>query len=265
LNVIPFVASIGFVLIVWIAIVVLNERTGLLSCDRFPNAAAKVFAYLWLGFFMVMLAYLVTGAALKPPTAKQLAGAPFYSLFTLHVILLVFLLGWWLATNRPNLREFLNIRHERPLEVVAVGVSVGVGGWIITLLAALLIALLLRAAGLINEPAQPPAAIAWMAALPLWKKGIIVLSAMTVEEAFFRSFLQKRIGVVASTVLFALAHFTYGNPLLLIGVTIISLIIGYTFYRTRNVLPGVIAHGVFDAIQLFVIVPIAFKLIGAGA
>jgi membrane protease YdiL (CAAX protease family) len=47
-----------------------------------------------------------------------------------------------------------------------------------------------------------------------------VLSAMTVEEAFFRSFLQKRIGLIASTILFALAHFTYGNPLLLIGVTV---------------------------------------------
>ena len=70
--------------------------------------------------------------------------------------------------------------------------------------------------------------------------------------------------VLASTILFALAHFTYGNPLLLIGVTIISLIIGFTFYRTKNVVPGVIAHGVFDAVQLFVIVPIAFKMIGAG-
>jgi len=117
---------------------------------------------------------------------------------------------------------------------------------------------------LISEPAEPPAMIGWMAALPLWKKAVIVLSAMTVEEAFFRSFLQKRIGLLASTILFALAHFTYGNPLLLIGVTIISLIIGFAFYRTKNVIPGVIAHGVFDAIQLFVIVPIAFKMIGAG-
>jgi len=256
--------SIGFVLVVWLAIVFLNERHDFLSCDRFPNAAAKYVAYLWLGFWLLLLAYLVTTSALKPPTAKQLASAPFYSLFTLHVILLVFLAGWWLLSGRPGLREFLNIRHEKPVEVAAIGMSVGVGGWIGTILIALLVALILRAAGAINEPAEPPAAIAWMAALPLWKKATIVLSAMTIEEAFFRSFLQKRIGLIASTILFALAHFTYGNPLLLIGVSIISLIIGFTFYRTKNVLPGVIAHGVFDAIQLFVIVPIAFKLIGAG-
>ena len=85
---------------------------------------------------------------------------------------------------------------------------------------------------------------------------------MTVEEFFFRSFLQKRIGLVASTILFALAHFTYGNPMMLIGVTMISLVIAVTFYRTRNVVPGIIAHGVFDAIQLFVIVPAFVKLLG---
>lgn len=258
----PYAISITFVVIVWLTIVLLSERAGLLSCDRFPSAAAKWFAYVWLGAFMVLLAYLVTGSALTPATPRQLAATPFYSLFALHAILVVFLLGWWLATGRPGIREFLNIRHERPAEVVAIGVSVGVGGWIFTIMMALLIALVLQAAGLIKGNPEPPPMIGWMAALPIWKKIVIVLSAMTVEEAFFRSFLQKRIGVIASTVLFALAHFTYGNPLLLIGVTVISLVIAITFYRTKNVIPGVIAHGVFDAIQLFVIVPIAFKVIG---
>lgn len=261
---IPYAAAITFTFLIWIAIVVLNEKYNLLSCDHFPNVTAKVIAYLLLGFFLILLAVLVTGSALSPPTAKQLASAPFYSVFTLHALLLLFLAGWWLLTGRPNLREFLNIRHERPAEVVAIGISVGVGGWIGTILIALVVALILRAVGAITEPSEPPAAIGWMAALPIWKKGVIVLSAMTIEEAFFRSFLQKRIGLLASTILFALAHFTYGNPLLLIGVTIISLIIGFTFYRTKNVVPGVLAHGVFDAIQLFVIVPIAFKMIGAG-
>ncbi|HJQ35983.1 MAG TPA: CPBP family intramembrane glutamic endopeptidase [Thermoanaerobaculia bacterium] len=261
---IAFAAAFTFALLVWIAIIVLNEKYNLLSCDRFPNIAAKVVAYLLLGFLVMLLAVLVTGSALSPPTAKQLAGAPFYSVFSLHALLTLFLIGWWFLTGRPPIREYLNIRHERPVEVVAIGLSVGVGGWIGTIVIALVVALILRATGAITEPSDPPAAIGWMAALPIWKKAVIVLSAMTVEEAFFRSFLQKRIGLIASTILFALAHFTYGNPLLLIGVTIISLIIGIAFYRTKNVVPGVIAHGVFDAIQLFVIVPIAFKMIGAG-
>ncbi|HEX6640525.1 MAG TPA: CPBP family intramembrane glutamic endopeptidase [Thermoanaerobaculia bacterium] len=260
-----YAATALFATLIWLTIVYLNERHGLLSCDRFPSHAAKWFAYVWLGVFLIGLALLVTQSAQTETTARQFADMPFYSLFLLHVILVVFLIGWWAATGFPNLREFLNIRHERPAEVVAIGVSVGVGGWIITLLTAGLIGILLQATGVLDKPPQPPPMIGFMAALALWKKAVIVLSAMTVEEAFFRSFLQKRIGLIASTTLFALAHFTYGNPLLLIGVTVVSLIIGVTFYRTKNVIPGVIAHGVFDAIQLFVIVPIAFRMMGAGA
>lgn len=260
----PYAISSIFVVVIWLAVIYLNERYRLLSCDHFPSAAAKWFAYVWLGLFFVALALLVTGSALTPTTTEQLANAPFYSLFVLHALLVIFLIGWWAASGRPPLREFLNIRYERPAEVAAIGVSVGVGGWVLTIVAALLVAFALRGVGLIQEPAEPPAMIGWMANLPIWKKALIILSAMTVEEAFFRSFLQKRIGLVASTILFSLAHFTYGNPLLLIGITIVSLIIGITFYRTKNVIPCVIAHGVFDAIQLFVIVPLAVRMMGVG-
>lgn len=259
-----FAISIGFAVLVWLAIVYLAEHHGLLSCDRFWSPGAKWFAYLWLGAFMVLLAFLVTASARTPATAQQLATTPFYSLFLLHGILVVFLVGWWAASGAPPLTEFLNIRYERPAEVVAIGVSVGVGGWMVTIIAAMIIGLALQAMGAIDQAPEPPAMIGWMAVLPAWKKALIILSAMTVEEAFFRSFLQKRVGLVASTILFALAHFTYGNPLLLVGVTIVSFVIGVTFYRTKNVIPGVIAHGVFDAIQLFVIVPIAVRMIGAG-
>ena len=260
----PYAISVTLVVLVWAAVVYLNERHGLLSCDRFASPVLKYVAYAWLGAFLVLMAVLVTSSALSPVTAKQLATTPFYSLFLLHVILIVFLLGWWALSGRPSLREFLNIRHERPAEVVAIGLAVGVGGWIFTIIMALLVALLLKSVGVLEEPPQPPPMIGWMAALPIWKKALIILSAMTIEEAFFRSFLQKRVGLLASTILFALAHFTYGNPLLLIGVSVISLVIGATFYRTKNVIPGVLAHGVFDAVQLFVIVPIAFRVMGAG-
>jgi membrane protease YdiL (CAAX protease family) len=259
-----YAVSITFVLVVWLAIVFLNERHGLLSCDRFPSPIAKWFAYAWLGGFLVLLAALVTGSALTTVTPKQLQGMPFYSLFMMHGILILFLVGWWILSGIPPLREFLNIRHERPSEVLAIGVSFGVGGWIITIITALLAVLLLRAVGVLENPPDPPAMIGWMANLAWWKKATIVLSAMTIEEFFFRSFLQKRVGLVASTILFALAHFTYGNPLLLIGVTVVSIVIGIAFHRTKNVLPGIIAHGVFDAIQLFVIVPFAVKMTGLG-
>lgn len=247
--------------LVWMAIIYLNERYNLLCCDRFRSVGMKFFAYGWLGLFLLLLGLLVANAANNPARASDLSQTPFYVLFLLHAILVMFLVGWWLATGRPPLREFFNIQRGRSGEAVLIGLGVGIGGWVFTILAALAVVVLLNAAGLIEDP-KPSPVIGFMASLPIWKKALLVLSAMTVEEAFFRAWLQKRLGLITSTTLFALAHFTLGQPILLIGVTVISLVIGLTFYRTKNILPGVIAHGVFDAVQLFVIIPIAFKVAG---
>ncbi len=247
--------------VVWMAIIYLNETRNLLSCDHFKTVGLKFFGYGWLGLFLILLGVLVANAAKNPARASDLARTPFYALFSLHAILVMFLVGWWLATSRPPLREFLSIQREHTGEAVMTGLAVGVGGWIFTLVVAFAIVALLNAAGLLENP-KPSPVIAFMASMSVWKKALLVLSAMTVEEAFFRAWLQKRIGLIASTTLFALAHFTLGQPLLLIGVAVISLVIGFTFYRTKNVLPGVVAHGVFDAVQLFVIIPIAFQVAG---
>lgn len=251
-----------FIAIVYVAMVVLNERKGLFR-DQFATPLLKVLAYIWLALFLFLLTLIITMSAHAPPSAKDLAKVPFYSLFTLHAILIVFLAGWWLMAGRPPLAQFFNVQRDAPGEAVLTGLAVGVGGWIVTICCALVIALILQATGVLPKNPEPSATIAWMAALPLWKKILIVMSAMTIEEMFFRGWLQKRIGLVASTILFALAHSGLGQPFLLIGVAIISLIIGFTFYRTKNLIPGVIAHGVFDAVQLFVVIPIAFRAIGA--
>jgi membrane protease YdiL (CAAX protease family) len=262
----PFTLPLLFIAVVYVAMIYMNERYDLFSVDGFPSPIIRLVAYLWLGALLFTLGFLIVGSSLHPPSAKDLAGIPFYSLFTLHALLIVFLLGWWLLARRPPVGAFLNIPSARLGEAVMTGFAVGVGGWVLTLGLAIVIALILRAAGVIpKNPPQPPPMIAWMAALPLWKKGLIVFSAMTVEEAFFRGWLQKRIGLIASTLLFSLAHSGLGEPLLLIGVAIISLVIGFTFYRTKNLIPGMMAHGIFDSVQIFVLIPIVFKLAGMGA
>lgn len=258
-----FVAPLIFIAVIYVGIIVMNERYGLFRCDQFVSAGRKYIAYVWLGVFMFLLMFLVVASSQRVPTAQELARAPFYSLFLLHAILIVFLVGWWLLTKRPPIREFLNIRPPYAQAIFG-GFAVGLAGWIITIMLAATIALILRETGVLPKDMQPPPMIAWMANLPIWKKALVVLSAMTVEEAFFRGWLQKRVGLIVSTILFATAHVGLGQPFLLIGVAIISLIIGFTFYRTKNLIPGIIAHGVFDAVQLFVIIPIAFKAAGLG-
>jgi membrane protease YdiL (CAAX protease family) len=255
----PLVLPLLFIALVFAAMVWLNERYAWFATDRFPSPAAKFAAYAWLGALLFLLTALVTRASQHTPTSRELARIPFFSLFSMHAILVVFLAGWWALTQRPPLRSYLNLPREHTGEAILGGFAIGLSGWIFTLMVALLIGVILTATGLAPKNMTPPPMIAWLSAQPIWKKALIVLSAMTVEEAFFRGWLQKRVGLIASTVLFALAHSGFGQPLLLIGVSVVSLVIGTTFYRTKNLLPGIIAHGVFDAVQLFVIIPIVFK------
>src|ERR1700756_1004907 len=146
-----YVLPLIFIAVVYLTMIVMNERYRLFSTDRFSSPLMKVLAYLWLGILMFVLAIIITGASLRIPTAQDLARVPFYSLFGLHAILLVFLIGWWLLSGRPPLGEFLNIPRRGNGEAVLTGFAVGVGGWLFTLSVALLIGLILTASGLIPK------------------------------------------------------------------------------------------------------------------
>ena len=243
-------------------VVYLNERHHLLRGDVFTTAATKWMAYLWLTMLIVLVSLLVVFASASARIdQQQLSQLSFWSLFSFHLILVVFLFGWWLLSGTPSLRRFLNIPTEGAGPAILLGLGVGIAGWMITIAVAMTVGMILFGLDLLPRDIQPSPLIPWMAGLPAWKKLLVILSAMTVEEAFFRGWLQKRVGLLVSTVIFALAHSGYGQMLMLIGITAISLVIGFTFYRTRNLIPCVVAHGVFDAIQLFVVVPLALRFI----
>ena len=147
---------------------------------------------------------------------------------------------------------------------LGLGLLLGVGAWAAVLLAIVLVAVLLYLAG--GEkllPKQPPALIPFLAALPFGVRLLLSLSAGVVEETFFRGFLQPRIGILLSTLLFALAHASYGQPFMLVGVSLLSLIYALLVRWRQTIWPAITAHALFDAVQLLVVIPAALKLIGS--
>jgi membrane protease YdiL (CAAX protease family) len=157
--------------------------------------------------------------------------------------------------------QFGFVARNVPQEI-GLGLLLGVGAWVVVLAGIMLIGLLLYALGAGEAlPKQPPALIPFIAALPIWVKILISLSAGVVEESFFRGFLQPRMGLFLSTLLFALAHFSYGQPFMLIGITLLSLIYGLLVQWRQNIWPAIAAHVLFDAVQLLVVVPGALRLI----
>jgi membrane protease YdiL (CAAX protease family) len=172
-----------------------------------------------------------------------------------HYVLTAFLLVWWRLRGDVGLGEFLHLSSERLVEKVRQGFAFGCGGWLITVTVTGAAAALFSLGGGSTTVDEIPPVMVWLAALPIGYKLIIVGVAMTVEEAFFRGFLQPRVGLLVSSILFAFSHFSYGLPFMIVGVFTISLIIGRAFERTGDLLPCVVAHGIFDGVQLLVILP----------
>ncbi len=143
---------------------------------------------------------------------------------------------------------------------LSVGLAAGVVGWLGVLSAALLMGLLVTKAGgehlLSQEPAEQ---IVWLASLPVGLRLGVALAAGTVEELFFRGFLQPRIGIALSTALFVGAHLAYGELFMLFGVSLLSLYYAWLVAWRRSIWAAMAAHFLFDAVQLLVIIPAVLK------
>ena len=196
------------------------------------------------------------GLAGAQPETRELS---LVSVFAVHGMLLFFLACYYALSGRRSFSEFLKLKSANPARDLTRGVVIGFAGWIVTIVSAMV---LLGVWYIVSHRFRGEAGggsvsplIVWLVSRPLWMKLSIVFSAMVVEELFFRSFLQTRVGPVAATLMFTAAHGSYGQPLMLIGILVISTVLSVTFARYRNVLPCIAAHGVFDAIQMFAVIP----------
>jgi membrane protease YdiL (CAAX protease family) len=230
----------------------------------------------------------------------DLSGVDTPQLFLLHGLLILTAVGWFLlgfagvkeevreertagttglaeeeaplapTPPRPSLgRQFLAqfgfLTPNLPGEL-GLGVVLGVGAWLAVIAALLVVAMVMYLAGAEQAlPKTPPALVPFLAALPIVVRLLVSLSAGVVEEFFFRGFLQPRIGIWLSTALFVLAHFSYGQPFMLVGITVLSLIYGLIVRWRQTIWPAIVAHTLFDAVQLLVMIPYALRLLETGA
>jgi membrane protease YdiL (CAAX protease family) len=230
--------------------------------DEMPGWVRRIAALALLWAVLLACVFYPTVSAGGPADIDP-ATLWFPSIFVGQLILAAFLLAWWYLASPVRLTRFLRL-EEASVQDVAFGLRVAAIGWLLAILASGAVALALFLAGYgptsdgaVTEPFQIPPLLLWLVDLPVWRKLIVVSVAMTVEEGFYRAFLQTRLGWGLSSVLFALSHQGYGLPTLTVSVFAISLAIGWALRRRGNLLPCIVAHGVFDAVQLLVVMPIA--------
>ncbi|MCL5011707.1 MAG: CPBP family glutamic-type intramembrane protease [Candidatus Marsarchaeota archaeon] len=74
------------------------------------------------------------------------------------------------------------------------------------------------------------------------------------EELFFRGFLQKRIGVFLTSVVFALLHTGYGSIAEVLGAFIASMVFGWWVKKHDDVAPTIIAHAFYNMLSILSII-----------
>jgi membrane protease YdiL (CAAX protease family) len=221
-------------------------------------------------FYLGIFAPLGTLGLDQPQDLTEI-GVP--ELFVVHLILLLGL-AWWMSLAylgtddrheiaRPGQAggcTLLGLRTSKIGREIALGVGFGAGVWLLVTITTLLLSLLIRLLGGEEVLAQEiPPLVVWIASLPVSIRVAASLSAGFAEELFFRGFLQPRIGVSLSTVLFVLAHVGYEYPSMLVGITLLSLVFGLLVRWRGNIWAAVAAHTVFDVVQLVYVIPLTLQ------
>ncbi|MCB1055680.1 MAG: CPBP family intramembrane metalloprotease [Acidobacteria bacterium] len=192
-------------------------------------------------------------------------------LFLMHALLLLSVLFWFVLGFGPREHEGggpltavfaqCGLRTENPGRDLRLGLAWGTVLWVLVVLAMVAVATALRGAGASSlSPEAVPESVLFMAGLPVALRVGLSVSAGFVEEVFFRGFLQPRTGIFVSSLLFILAHASYGQPLMLVGVTLLSLGFAQMVRVRGNVWPAVVAHTLFDALQLLWLIPLQVEL-----
>lgn len=215
----------------------------------------------WLGIFLPL-------ATLGGPE-PDLSSINRAQLFMLHGVFLLTLTGWYLLgyaggprSESSSFGRQFGLRSPAIWKDLGIGLAAGVGAWVAVLLVLIILGVLIWTLGGEDAlPREPPALVPWIAALPIGLRLALSASAGLVEEIFFRGLLQPRAGVAFSTVLFVMAHVGYGQPLMLVGVTLLSLAFAALVRWRQNIWSAVVAHAVFDTLQLTVVIPKALEFL----
>ncbi len=242
------------------AIVFVADRRGAFRGDLFSSPWRKRLALLALALVLVATTLLPAAAGGRAPDISSLR---FSQVFAVQALLAFFLLAWWLLSGRPSPASFLGLDSKRPGTEAGAGVALGFIGWTLTIVVGIGAALLFHAFDYEPHHAVPPL-VNWLASRPAAQRGLLVLMAMTLEEFYFRSFLQRRMGAVPASIFFLLAHAGYGEPFFFVGLIAITTVLAVAFAKTGNAVASILAHGTFDAIQLFIFLPAALKLLAGS-
>jgi membrane protease YdiL (CAAX protease family) len=240
-----------------------GEPGALEAAVRRTLAATIMTAIFWVGIFRPI------GLIGLPKASTEDLATPM--LFQLHMLFVAAMFAWYVlgfaghGLGSEWQRQF-GLKAKSVGRELAIGFAAGLAGWCGVLITLVLIGSLIYVIGGEDAlPQQPPEMVAWVAALPLAVRIGVSLSAGVVEELFFRGLLQPRVGIGLSTAAFVLAHMSYDQPLMLVGISLLSVVFALLVRWRQNIWAAIAAHTVFDSVQLAFVIPQLLDLLEPGA
>ncbi len=73
------------------------------------------------------------------------------------------------------------------------------------------------------------------------------------EELFFRGYLQKRVGVVFASVLFAALHWSYGSVVEVLAAFVVSILLGFELRKNNDLHACILAHAGYNMITIVLV------------
>lgn len=226
--------------------------------DGVPAASLRgllglaLLAAMFLGVFLPALLeaarVIATGAARPAPTVSR---ALFYVNIAYSIIFLLFLPLFYLKVVRPRRRVGPELGLSwKPTAMIHVIVGAFSTLAVLFLIGGILYAL--NQAGVFHE--DPSEVLVELRPVLTWDLIILIpISSALSEEIFFRGFLQPRLGLVPTALLFGLVHIGYGTVLQVVVPVVLGLFFGLLYRWTRTLWAPIAGHFAFNFLQLLLL------------
>ncbi len=185
--------------------------------------------------------------------------AGFQIILTVFQLIFVFVLFvgvpllWYVLVNHFSLRKIL-AQLQLKKESIDIALLLGILGAGIGIMMVIGVAVLFTAFGVDLSDASNVSDLEALFSIPLIF--VIVLFQPVAEEIFFRGFLfekfSEQIGVapaiLLTSVLFGLAHLSYGKVYPALMAALLGIIFAYLVLRTKNLYTSITAHILFNVV-----------------
>jgi membrane protease YdiL (CAAX protease family) len=177
---------------------------------------------------------------------------------TLILVLLIFFpIIWYAVVNRLRLKEIFN-RLKLKLEGIDVAFLWGIFSAIIMFIVVFIIGLVLVFLGQNTEELSNVSDLEQLFSFP----SLLLLVAIQpiAEEIFFRGFLLEKfeslagapMAILTTSILFGLAHMSYGKIYPVVLPIVFGIILGYVVIKTKNLYSAILAHVIFNVIVIVI-------------